>query len=204
MRHSVIKMAQIAVLVAGGLGTVNAMAADGQIRITGEVINKTCTVAINGAPSSTLLNIDPVAAVDLNKDVKSAKGTTYKASRDMRTVNITLESCVLPQGKTKVAVSFDSTGYADAGTSTYTNSLLNSVNTMDVAAKGVQIGFTKINGSDLMMDLNGLDETADYKDTNSGAQTYSFETRYVQTAAKAEDVTAGDIETVATFSVVYL
>ncbi|POT57194.1 hypothetical protein C3432_17730 [Citrobacter amalonaticus] len=203
MHYSVRKISQVAVLVAGGFIAMNAMAADGQIRINGEVINKTCAVAINGAPSSILLNIDPVAAVDLTKEVKSAKGTSLKASRDMRTVNITLDGCTLPSGKTRLAVSFDSTGYADAGTSTYTNSLLQSVNTMDIAAKGIQMGFTKVGGSDLLMDLNALAD-ADYKDPKTGAQTYSFETRYVQTAAQPADVTAGGIETVATFSVVYM
>ncbi|MEG2566976.1 MAG: fimbrial protein [Acinetobacter sp.] len=199
MCRSIIKIAQVAALVAGGLGAMNAMAADGQIRITGEVINKTCEVAINGAPSSTLLNLDPVAVADLTQTVKSAKGSSLKASKDVRTINITLEKC--DPGK-NVAVSFDSTGYADVGTSTYTNTLLQSVNTMDSAAKGVQMGFTKAKGADLMMDLNAL-EAADYKDVSNGAQTFSFETRYVQTAAASTDVIAGDIETVATFSVAY-
>lgn len=93
MCRSIIKIAQVAALVAGGLGAMNAMAADGQIRITGEVINKTCEVAINGAPSSTLLNLDPVAVADLTQTVKSAKGTSLKASKDVRTINITLEKC---------------------------------------------------------------------------------------------------------------
>ncbi|WP_369462343.1 fimbrial protein [Citrobacter braakii] len=201
MCRSIIKIAQVAALVAGGLSAVNAMAADGQIRINGEVINKTCAVAINGAPTSTLLQIDPIAAVDMTDSVSSANGTSMKASRDMRTVNITLEGCMMPAGKTGVAVSFDSTGYADSGTSTYRNVLLDSVNTMDTAAKGVQIGFTKDADltKKLAMDLNTIDP-ADYKSTTANAQTYSFNTRYVQTGT---DVVAGDIETVATFSVVY-
>ena len=107
----------------------------------------------------------------------------------------------MPAGKTGVAVSFDSTGYADSGTSTYRNVLLDSVNTMDTAAKGVQIGFTKDTDATktLAMGPNTVDP-ADYKSTQTNAQTYSFNTRYVQTGT---DVVAGDIETVATFSVVY-
>lgn len=128
MCRSIIKIAQVAALVAGGLGAMNAMAADGQIRITGEVINKTCEVAINGAPSSVLLNLDPVAVEDLKKvSLKSASGSALDGSRNMRTIDVTLENCVLPSGKSTVAVSFDSTGYANPATSTYANSLLQSV-----------------------------------------------------------------------------
>jgi type 1 fimbria pilin len=203
MFRSFFKTAQIAALVAGSAIAMNAMAADGQIRLTGEVLNKTCAVSINGAASSTLLNLDGVAVTDLTANVTSAKGTSLNASRNMRTVDVTLESCQMPSGKTKVAVSFDSAGYADAGTSTYRNSLLDSVHSMDTATKGVQIGFTKPGGSKLLMDLNDLTD-ADYLDPTSGAQTYSFETRYVQTAADQTKVVAGDLETVATFSLVYL
>ena len=121
----------------------------------------------------------------------------------MRTVDITLQNCSLPAGKTKVAVSFDSSGYADANTSTYRNILLDSVNSMDLATKGVQIGFTKPAGVDLLMDMNTL-SAPDYKDPATNAQTFSFETHYVQTAANIADVTAGDMETVATFSLVYM
>lgn len=203
MSRSIIKMASIAAAVIGTFASMSTFAADGQIRITGHVVSKTCEISINGAPTSTLLHIDPVAVQDLNQTVKSAKGTSLMASRNMRTVDITLQNCNLPSGKTKVAVSFDSTGYGDAASSTYRNSLIDDVNTMDAATKGVQMGFTQVGKSDLLMDLNGL-VTGDYKDPASGAQTYSFETRYVQTAAQASSVVAGDMETVATFSLVYM
>lgn len=203
MRHSVMKMTKLSALILGSVIAANAVAADGQIRLTGEVVSKTCEVAINGAPTSALLSLDAVAVQDLKNPLKSARGTSYNASRNMRTIDITLQNCSLPAGKTKVAVSFDSSGYADAATSTYRNMLLDSVNSMDLATKGVQIGFTKPAGTELLMDMNALSDP-DYKDPATSAQTFSFETHYVQTAANVADVTAGDMETVATFSLVYM
>ncbi|WP_146000950.1 fimbrial protein [Chimaeribacter californicus] len=198
-----VKVTRLSALILGGVVAANAVAADGQIRINGEVTSKTCEVAINGATTSALLSLDAVAIQDLKTPLRSARGTSHDASRNMRTVDVTLQNCSLPSGKSKVAVSFDSSGYADANTSTYRNILLDSVNTMDLAAKGVQIGFTKPAGTDLLMDMNTLSEP-DYKDPVTSAQTFSFETHYVQTAANVADVTAGDMETVATFSLVYM
>lgn len=202
MFRSVFKTAQIAALVAGSAIAMNAMAADGQIRLTGEVLNKTCAVSINGGPSSILLNLDAIAATDMTATVTSGNGS-HSASRNMRTLNITLDKCQMPANKTMVTVRFDSTGYGDAGTNTYRNSMLDSASTMDQAAKGVQIGFTKIGEGTLLMDSYGLDTQVDYKDATTQAQTYSFETRYVQTVADQTEVIAGDLETVATFSLDY-
>lgn len=193
------------VLLAGAFAATNVMAAaDGQIRITGQVLNKTCDIDINGAPTSTLLNLDPVGIADLNENVQLDAGASLKASRDMRTVNITLSNCALPGGATKAAVSFDSTGYGNTKTRTYRNSKLDDVNTMSTAAKGVEMGFSRAADTNnaLLMDSSSL-VGADYLDTTTGAQTYSFATRYVQTAADVKDVLAGEVETVATFSVVY-
>lgn len=103
----------------------------------------------------------------------------------------------------KVGVSFDNTGYGQSAYSTYRNMLLDSINTVATAAKGVGIGFTapaSASASDLVMGDTKAVYTAP---VSGGVLAYDYQIRYVRTAGAAADVVAGDLDSVATFSLVY-
>lgn len=203
MRESLSKISQVALLASAGLVAGNALASDGQIHLVGGVDDTTCTeVSINGGSSSAMYIIPHIRKTALTETVTGPNGD-LKASVNKRDIEITLKGC--PAGK-KVAVSFDQAGYAAVPASaTYRNTMLDSADHMATATKGVQIGFTKVGGTRLLMG-KGADviPAEDYKDASTTGVKYNFETRYVLTAANVADVTPGQLETVATFTVAYI
>jgi type 1 fimbria pilin len=79
--------------------------------------------------------------------------------------------------------------------------LLDSINTVATAARGVGIGFTApASASDLVMGETKSEFTAPEA---GGVLAYDYQIRYVRTADAAADVVAGDLDSVATFSLVY-
>ncbi|MFD3245334.1 fimbrial protein [Rahnella aquatilis] len=193
----------LAAAILSVVATGAAQASDGQIQLNGNILNQTCTVAVDGTPTAnSTIVLDGIPAADLEKNtLNTVPGGTLKGSDVMRTIQITLQDCALPSGKTKVGVSFDNTGYGQSAYSTYRNMLLDSVNTVATAARGVGIGFTSTaNASDLIMG----DTKAEYTAPEAGGVlAYDYQIRYVRTAGEAADVVAGDLDSVATFSLVY-
>ncbi|MCS2149605.1 fimbrial protein [Scandinavium manionii] len=179
-----------------------AQASDGQMQINGQVFNTSCTIAIDGSPTANkTIVLDGIPVTALSKSVNTVSGSALMASDTMKTVTISLKDCTLPQDKTTVGVSFDTNGYGDSRYSSYRNMLLDSINTQSTAAKGVNIGFTAPGAeTELVMG----EDKAIFKapDTNNEVA-YDYQIRYVTTGADTTGVTAGDLDTVATFSVVY-
>lgn len=198
-----IKHNLLAVAIFSLVATGAAQASDGQIQLNGNIFNKTCTVAVDGTPTAnSTIVLDGISAADLEKNtLNTVSGGTLNGSDVMRTIQITLQDCALPSGKTKVGVSFDNTGYGQSAYSTYRNMLLDSINTVATAARGVGIGFTApASASDLIMGDTKAVFTAP---VSGGVLAYDYQIRYVRTAGAVDGVVAGDLDSVATFSLVY-
>lgn len=196
------KFTVLALAVSGLFSATVAQASDGQIQLNGQIFSQTCTVAIDGSPTgNSTITLDGIPVSDLTVPLETMSGSAMQGSDVIKNVQITLEGCTLPSGKTTVGVSFDSTGYGQNAYSSYRNMLLDSINTNSTAAKGVNIGFTAPSAaSELLMGA----PKAEYKaPVTGGSLSYDYQVRYVMTAATTAEVVAGDLDSVATFSLVY-
>ncbi len=169
----------LAIAVAGvaTIGMMNmAQAADGTINFTGEIIDKTCTVAPDSKSK----------AVNLGKVAVSALTGTKGSKAAPTPFTLKLTSC--PASVTAATLTFD-------GARDITNPELLQVPGGPGVADGVGIEIADKNGTRIPLYTASPDYTV-----NSGDTTLDFVARYVSTK---DTVTAGTANAVAQFTLNY-
>lgn len=168
----------IAATVLAALGMAQqAVAADGTVKFTGEIVEAPCVVATDSANQTVPLG--------------QVKTTTFKAVGDKSVVKpfqIKLEECDITTGKTQANITF--TGLAADGNATLLN-----VSTQSGSATGLGLELSDSKGTAIALGTAASDFTL-----KAGQNILDFGARYVATAAT---VTPGYANGTVDFNFIY-
>ncbi|ARU88552.1 fimbrial protein [Pseudomonas sp. M30-35] len=165
----------------GLLSTTGAYAADGTITITGEVVDSSCDVAVNGATGDATVVLPSVSKTALANPGDTAGATS---------VNLSLSGC---PATGSVRAYFEALN-VDQGTGYL-------INTASVTpAEGVQVQVTDANGTGIDLITNTNNQYVAFTDTAGvGTADLQYGVQYVATGT----ATAGQVETQLVYSLDY-
>lgn len=180
------KVRILAVLLAAA-ATQSAFASDGTINFTGELVDSTCTVTVNGV-------VGPAPATVTLPKVSAAQLKTANATAGQTGFNITLSACT---GTSTTAAAFFEAG---AGVNPLTTNLKNSDATA-TGAKNVELQLVDAtNGSVIKAgDFGQVAGTSKIMKNGSGNTILPYAVQYIATGL----TTAGKVASQVTYSITY-
>lgn len=167
----------VAFAVTAALSASTAMAADGNINFTGEILDAACNVDV-GATSALVVDLGKVKKSAFNGDGSTASATKF---------TLKLSDC--PSTISKAAVKFDGTAYAGD------NTVLALTSGTGVATG---VGIQLMDATNTVVPLFTASSTYDLEE--SVVNNLDFYARYIQ---KGASVVAGKADATTSFTIVY-